>query len=323
MARRSLWTGSLSFGLVNVPVSLESAVRDLDLHFRQIHDQDGAPIEVQRWCSEEHREVPYEEITHGYELDDGRQVTISDLELQAIEPRRTRTIDIEQFVELADVDPIYFDHPYFLVPGADDDGSARAYCLLAEVMGRTDRAALGRFVMRAKEYLAIIRERGGALTLTTMRFADEVRSTGDVDSATQKSHKPTSKQLDAAVAVIEELSCEWEPDKYKDRYRARLKRVVDRKRTGETIQAPSPASAPEPVGGTDLMAALEPTLGRLQKAEGAAGQAGGRVSRSPAPACRVCERWRPRPAPVRPPPGGRSAGRARAGCARRPAGRAA
>jgi DNA end-binding protein Ku len=265
---RSLWTGSLSFGLVNVPVSLESAVRDLDFHFRQIHEKDGAPIEVKRFCEKEDREVEYEEITHGYELDDGGQVIVSDLELQAIEPRRTRTIDIEQFVDLEDVDPVYFDHPYFLVPASDDDGSVRAYRLLAEVMGQTERAALGRFVMRAKEYLAIIRQREGALTLTTMRFADEVRSTKDVDAATQKSHKPTKKQLDAAVAVIEELSCEWEPDKFKDRYRARLKRVVDRKRKGETIKPPSPVETPPPQ--PDLMAALEQTLERLQKGQTAA-----------------------------------------------------
>src|SRR5437763_12466371 len=149
---RSLWTGSLSFGLVNVPVSLVSAVRDLDLHFRQLHEKDGAPIEVQRWCEKEDVEVPYEEITHAYELDDGRQVIVSDLELQAIEPRKTRTIDIEQFVDLDRVDPIYFDHPYFLLPASDDDGAKRAYGLLTEVMSRTDRAALGRFVMRAKQY---------------------------------------------------------------------------------------------------------------------------------------------------------------------------
>jgi DNA end-binding protein Ku len=261
---RSLWTGSLSFGLVNVPVALETAVRDRDLHFRQIHEKDGAPIETQRWCSKEDVEVPYEEITHGYELDGGDQVVISDLELQAIEPRRTRTIDIEQFVELADVDPMYFDHPYWLVPASDDDGAVRAYRLLTEVMAQTDRAALGRFVMRAKEYLAIIRERDGALALTTMRFADEVRNPKDVETATQKSHKPSRKQLDAAVAVIEALSTEWEPDKHKDRYRSRLRKVVDRKRKGETISAPDADKAPEPA--TDLMAALEQTLEELQRA---------------------------------------------------------
>ncbi|MGZ4304841.1 MAG: non-homologous end joining protein Ku [Solirubrobacteraceae bacterium] len=258
---RSMWTGSLSFGLVNVPVALVSAVRDRDLHFRQLHEKDDAPIEVQRWCEKEDVEVPYEEITHGYELDDGGQVILSDLELQAIEPHKTRTIDIEQFVDLAEVDPIYFDHPYFLVPAAEDDGSKRAYRLLAEVMSKTERAALGTFVMRTKEYLALVRERGGALTLTTMLFADEVRPTKDVDAATAKTHKPTAKQLGAAVSVIETLAVDWDPDKYKDRYRGRLRRVVDRKRKGATIEVPEPREQPEPA--PDLMEALERTLAEI------------------------------------------------------------
>ena len=263
---RTLWTGSLSFGLVNVPVNVVAATRDLDLHFTQLHEKDGAPIEVQRWCSKENVEIPYEEITHGYELDDGGQVIVSDLELQAIEPRKTRTIDIEQFVDLPDVDPVYFDHPYFLVPAGDDDGSHRAYRLLTEVMSQTDRAALGRFVMRAKEYLAIVRHRDGALTLTTMLFADEIRKTKGIDAGHQKSHKPAPKQLDAAVAVIEELSSDWDPDEYKDRYRARLKRVVDRKRKGETIKVPDDGGAPEVP--SDLMEALERTLEELQAGNG-------------------------------------------------------
>jgi DNA end-binding protein Ku len=258
---RSLWTGSLSFGLVNVPVALITAVRDQDLHFTQIHEKDGAPIEVHRYCDEEGVEVPYEEITHGYDCDDGTQVIVSDLELEAIEPRRTRTIDIEQFVDLDDVDPIYFNHPYFLVPSSDDDGATRAYRLLSEVMSRTDRAALGRFVMRAKEYLAIVRARDGVLTLTTMLFADEVRSTKDVEAATQKSHKPTPKQVNAAVAVIEELTTDWDPSRYEDEYRKRLKAVVNRKRKGETIKSPTAAKAPSPA--PDLMDALERTLAEM------------------------------------------------------------
>ena len=260
---RSLWSGSLSFGLVNVPVRLETAIRDRDLHFRQIHRKDGAPIEVQRWCAKEDVEVDYEEITHGYELEDGTRITVSDLELQAIEPRRTRTIDIEQFVDLADVDPMYFDHPYWLVPASDDDGAVRAYRLLTEVMGHTERAALGRFVMRAKEYLALVRERDGALTLTTMLFADETRPIKDIDAATQKSHKPARKELDAAVAVIEALSGDWDPEKYSDRYRDRLRKVVQRKRKGETITVPEEDGTPEAT--PDLMAALERTLAELQQ----------------------------------------------------------
>jgi DNA end-binding protein Ku len=243
-------------------VDLIPAVRDLDLHFRQLHEKDGAPIEVQRICSKERVEVPYEEISHSYELDDGDQVMVSDLELEAIEPRKTRTIDIEQFIDLAEVDPIYFDHPYFLLPSSDDDGSKRAYRLLTDVMGRTQRAALGRFVIRAKEYLAIVRQREGVLTLTTMRFADEVRDPDDVDAATQKRHKPSSAELRAAAALIQELSCEWDAKKHKDRYRARLKRVVDRKRKGETIKPPEMQE--QPSAAPDLMAALERTLEELK-----------------------------------------------------------
>jgi DNA end-binding protein Ku len=259
---RSLWSGSLSFGLVNVPVNLVAAMRDLDLHFRQLHETDGAPIDVRRFCSKEDVEVGYEDIAHGYELDSGKQVIITDEELAAIEPRKTRTIEIEQFVDLGDVDPIYFDHPYFLVPGTSDEGTTRAYRLLAEVMSRTEGAALGRFVMRAKEYLAIVRAREGALTLTTMLFADEVRPIKNVDAATQKSHKPSKRQLDAAVAVIEELSTDWDPAKHKDRYRARLKRVVDQKRKGKTITAPEPEAESE--AAPDLMEALERTLAQMK-----------------------------------------------------------
>lgn len=253
----------MSFGLVNVPVVMVTGVRDRDLHFRQLHEPDGAPIEVQRWCSEEDVEVPFEEIVHGYELEDGKQVVVTDEELEAAQPRRTRTIEIEQFVDLGAVDPIYFDHPYFLLPASADDGSTRAYRLLAEVMGSTDRAALGRFVMRAKEYLAIVRAREHALMLTTMLFADEVRPSKDVDAATQKSHQPPAKQLRAAVAVIEELSAEWEPGKYKDRYRRRLQDVVSRKRKGKTVKAP-PREREAPSEAPDLMAALEQTLAEMR-----------------------------------------------------------
>ncbi|MGZ4248423.1 MAG: non-homologous end joining protein Ku [Solirubrobacteraceae bacterium] len=259
----SLWTGSLSFGLVNVPVSLVTAVRDVDLHFRQLHEKDAAPIDVRRWCSKEDAEVPFEEIAHGYELDDGREVIVFDEELEAIEPRVTRTIAIEQFVDLAEVDPIYFDHPYFLVPAAPDDGSKRAYSLLVEVMSSRERAALGRFVMRAKEYLAIIRVRDGVLTLTTMLFADEVRPTGDIGAATQTSHQPSPRELDVAAAVIEELSTPWTPEKHRDCYRARLQQLVEQKRQGNTVKLPS--GHPEPALVPDPTAALERTLQELRQ----------------------------------------------------------
>ena len=167
---RPLWTGSLSFGLVNVPVRLVSAMRDLDLHFRQLHEKDHTPIETHRVCSRRTRRSPTRRSGSEY---DG--VVLTDEELSAADPRKTRTIDIEAFVNLEEIDPIYYDHPYYLVPAGETDGTVRAYRLLAEVMGKTDRVALGRFVMRTKEYLVAIRVREKALTLSTMRFHDEVR----------------------------------------------------------------------------------------------------------------------------------------------------
>jgi DNA end-binding protein Ku len=269
MAPRSLWTGSLSFGLVNVPVQLQSAVRDLDLHFRQLHKKDKAPIETQRWCSEEQKEVPFEAITRSYELDDGKAVVVTDEDLEAVEPRKTRTIDIERFVDLADVDPIYFDHPYWLVPAGEDEGAARAYRLLLGVMEKTDHAALGRFVMRAKEHLAIVRARDGALSLTTMRFHDEVRPTKDVPNAGGKSAKPGKKELDGAVELIEALSDDWDPERYEDRYRKRLQKVVDRKRKGQTIEIDDDGDGGDRSGAVpDLMEALEQSLAEARKGRG-------------------------------------------------------
>ena len=255
---RALWSGSISFGLVNVPVQLLSAARDLDYHFRQLHRKDKVPIEQRRFCAKEDEEILWEEVAHSYDLN-GKQVVITDEELASVEPRKTRTIDIEAFVELADVDPIYFDHPYFVVPAGDSDGTLRAYSLLVEVMSKTERAALGRFVMRTKEYLVALRVRDGALSLTTMLFHDEVRPTKQIPSAGKK---PTKKALDNAVALIEELSTDWDPSRYDDCYRARLKRVIDSKRKGKTIEAPE--VEPEPKRVPDLMEALERTLANVK-----------------------------------------------------------
>ena len=207
---RPLWSGSLSFGLVNVPVQLFSAARDLDFHFHQLHAKDKQRIEQRRFCSKEDVEVDWAEVANSYDLN-GKQVVVTDEELASVEPRKTRTIEIESFADLEDVDPIYFDHPYFLAPAGEADGTMRAYRLLVEVMDAEGRVAIGRFVMRSKEYLAAVRVRDGALALSTMRFADEVRPTSPVPAGGKK---PTRKQLDNAVAVIEELSTDWDPDAY-------------------------------------------------------------------------------------------------------------
>jgi len=254
---RSLWTGSLGFGLVNVPVALFSGRVDTDLHFRQLHAKDHAPIEMHRFCAEEDVEVPYEEIANGFETDDGDMVILTDAELATAAPRKTRTIDIEAFVDLDAVDPIHFDHPYILMPSGDSEGTLRAYRLLVAVMGRTDRAALGRFVLRSKEQLVLVRARSERLTLTTMRFHDEVRPTKGIPSPAKRD-RPSKKEVDQAVALIEALACPWDPERYEDEYEKRLKRIVQRKRKGQTVEAPKREDDPSPV--PDLMAALEKTL---------------------------------------------------------------
>jgi DNA end-binding protein Ku len=257
---RTLWSGSLSFGLVNVPVQLVSAVRDTGFHFRQINEKTGHPIEQRRFCSAEDSEISYDEVAHGYELDSGKLVIITDEDLQTVEPRRTRTIDVESFVELAEVDPIYFGHAYYLMPIGDSEGTLRAYQLLVEVMEDASRAALGRFVMRTKEYLVIVRAREGLLTLTTMLWHDEVRPTTEI--APGGKTKPDKACVEQTVALIEAMGEEWDPARYEDRYTARLADVIERKRKGGTVKAPKAEKEPAPT--PDLMAALEQTLAEMK-----------------------------------------------------------
>ena len=256
---RPIWSGSISFGLVNVPVQLVSASRDLDLHFHQLHSEDRRRLEQRRFCKKEDEEVAWEEIGRGYDLD-GKQVVLTDEELGAAEPRKTRTIDIDSFAPLTTIDPIYFDHPYFLIPAGESEGTLRAYRLLVEVMDREGKAAVGRFVMRTKEYLTAIRVRGGALALTTMRFHDEVRSAKQIAPG---GRKPARKAIDNAVAIIEELTTDWDPASYTDCYRKRLERVVAKKRKGGKIEAPEQEREPEPAD--DLVAALERTLEAVKR----------------------------------------------------------
>lgn len=254
---RSLWTGSLSFGLVNVPVQLSSAVRDVGIHFRQLHAKTHRPVEVKRFCSAEDVEVQYSDVAHGYELDDN-VVIVTDEDLETVEPRKTRTIEIEAFVPLSGVDPAYFNHPYVLLPIGDSEGTLRAYQLLVEVMASTDRAALGRFVMRTKEYLVLVRAREGRLSLVTLLWHDEVReSTGIAPAGRAK-----KAAVEQTVALIEELSVDWDPSRYEDRHRERLASVIERKCKGGTVQAPKPER--EPAATPDLMAALEQSLAKMK-----------------------------------------------------------
>ncbi len=255
---RSLWTGSLSFGLVNVGVQLSSAVRDVGIHFRQLHEKTGRPVEVRRFCSKEDIEVEWDEVAHGYEVSADQLVVITDEDLETVEPRRTRTIEIEAFVPLEQVDPAYFDHPYVLLPIGDSEGTLRAYRLLVEVMGTTDRAALGRFVMRTKEYLVLVRARAGRLSLVTLLWHDEVRPAKGIAPA----GRAKQAAVEQTVALIEGLSVDWDPARYEDGYRMRLLDVIERRRMGGTVKASEPER--EPAATPDLMAALEQSLARMK-----------------------------------------------------------
>jgi DNA end-binding protein Ku len=277
---RSLWTGALSFGLVNVPVALHSAQRDQDIHFHQLHAKDGARIETRRFCSKEDKEVPYEEVGRGFELDSGKQVVLTDEELDAVAPRKTRTIDIESFVDAGEIDPVLYDHPYWLVPTGEAAGPRRAYRLLVEAMGDADRVALGRFVLRTKEYLVAVRVRDGLLALTTMLFADEIRATKGIAPGGKK---PEKKAVDQAVKLVEALGDDFDPSAYKDDYRDRLLKVIKDKQKGGTIEAPEQEEEPAPAG--DLMEALRKTMAELEgKAKKTSSPASKRRSRSKAKA---------------------------------------
>jgi DNA end-binding protein Ku len=255
---RSMWRGSLSFGLVNVPVALLSATRDLDVHFHQIDSESGARLRVLRYCKEEDVEVPYEEVVKGHPRSDGEgYVMLTDEELEAASPEKTRTIDISEFVDLDAIDPVYFDHPYFLVPVGEGEGPLRAYKLLVEAMSQGGKVAIGHFVLRTKEYLVAIRVRDGLLSLVTMHFADELRGTSELDLPSKKD-KPAKAEVDHAVELVEQLSADWDPARYEDRHRERLLEIVERKRKGKTIKAPSAPEVPDAV--PDLMAALRQSL---------------------------------------------------------------
>ena len=256
---RSMWRGSLSFGLVNVPVALMSSLRDLAVRFHQVDKETGARLHVQRICKQEDKPVDYEEVVSGHPRTDGGEgyVMLSDEELEAAAPERTRTIDISEFVKLEEIDPVFFDHPYFLVPVGEGDGPLRAYRLLVEAMGACDRVAIGRFVLRTKEYLVAIRVRDGLLSLVTMRFADEIRSTDELNLPAKKD-KPKKAEVDHAVELIEQLSADWDPARYEDNHRERLLAIVEKKRKGQTIKAPAEPEVPKAV--PDLMAALQASL---------------------------------------------------------------
>jgi DNA end-binding protein Ku len=262
---RAIWSGAISFGLVNIPVKLYSAVSKKTVRFHQIDAESGQRIRQQRVNPASGEEIPYEQIVKGYEIGPDRYVTISPDELDALEPQKTRTIDIEDFVELDQIDPIYYDHPYYLAP---DKGAGKAYKLLLDAMQDAGKVAIARVVIRSKENLVAIRPHDGVLTMETMLFADEVISPDSLDEmAAADGEGTTSKrELDMAKQLIDSLSSEFEPEKYHDEYRERVLELIERKAQGETVVVEAPEEEPKKV--PDLMAALEASIASAKSPKG-------------------------------------------------------
>jgi DNA end-binding protein Ku len=252
---RAIWSGAISFGLVNIPVKLFSAVSKKTVRFHQIDAESGARVRQKR-VGPDGEEIPYEQIIKGYEIGPDRYVTISPEELDALEPQKTRTIDIEDFVDQEEIDPIYYDHPYYLAP---DTGASKAYQLLVDAMEDAGKVAIARVVIRSKENLVAIRPRDGILAMETMLFADEVVPTDTLDELTADGNVKTSdRELTMARQLIDSLSSDFEPEKYHDEYRERVLDLIERKAQGETIVVEEPTKEPEAV--PDLMAALEASI---------------------------------------------------------------
>jgi DNA end-binding protein Ku len=265
---RAIWSGAISFGLVNIPVKLYSAVSRKTVRFHQLDQEDNQRIQQKRVNPRTGEEVPYENLVKGYEVGPDRYVVITPEELESLEPEKTRTIDIEDFVDLEQIDPIFYDHPYYLVP---DTGAGKAYQLLLDAMKESGRVAIARVVLRQKEHLVAIRPRDDVLTMETMLFADEVVSPDGLDEKPADGKAKTSKkELEMAQQLIDSLSGDFEPDKYRDEYRERVLDLIERKAEGEEIVLEAPQEAPKQV--PDLMAALEESIASTKRQGGAAKQ---------------------------------------------------
>ena len=256
-----------------MPVKLYSAVSRKNVSFRELRESDGSRIRHKRVAEADGKEVPYEDIVKGYEISPEQYVVVTRDELEEIDPKRTRAIEIQDFVDLDDIDPIYFDHPYYLGP---DKGAEKAYSLLVKAMGDAKKVAIARFVLRNRENLAAIRPAEGVLTMATMRFADEVVAPDELgeDVIPQDGRKLEKREIDMAKQLIDSLTSDFDPGKYRDEYREELLALIDRKAQGKAVVEPV-SEEPKPTKAPDLMAALEESLANVRGEPLAAGGDGG------------------------------------------------
>ena len=253
---RSIWTGAISFGLVNIPIRLVTAVEDKSVSFRQIRKGDNSRIRHRRVAQADGEEVAQSEIVKGYEVAPDRYVVIEPEELKALDPKSSRTIDIEDFVELADIDPIYFESSYYLVP---QETATKPYKLLLEAMDRSGKAAVARFVLRSKQYLAVLRPLDGAIAVSTMVYHDEVVPASRLDGLPGDEVQVDERELRMAEQLVDSMTAPWQPEKYEDTHRQKVLELIEQKAEGQDIVS-VPAAEKEAGDVVDLMAALEQSL---------------------------------------------------------------
>jgi DNA end-binding protein Ku len=276
---RSIWTGAISFGLVTVPVKLYSAVNRKTVRFHQLSGKTGVRIAQKRVDPQSGAEVPYEDIVKGFELAPDRYVVVEPSELDTLQPKKTKTIEIEDFVELTQIDPIHYDHPYYLVPGA---GGAKPYRLLLEAMAETEKVAIARVVIRSKEQLVAVRAMGDVLEMATMLFADEILPPDRLEELPDpKEVKTTKREVEIAKQLIGSLAGDFEPEKYRDTYRDEVLALIERKAEGKEI-AVQPEAEEVPGPAPDLMSALKASLEAVRERTGEADAGAATKKRKPA-----------------------------------------
>jgi DNA end-binding protein Ku len=258
---RAIWSGSISFGLVNIPVKLYSAVSRKNVQFNQLDARTRSRVKQKRVAAESGEEVPWDRIVKGYELSSGSYVVITDDELAALDPKSLRTIEIDEFVDLAAIDPIFYDSAYYLAP----DRSAKPYKLLAEALAGEEKVGIAHFVMRTKQYLAAVRAQEGRLLLSTMVYADEINDPAEIPELTElEGVEVADKEVAMARQLVESLSADFEPEKFHDAYREAVLGLIEQKASGAAVVVPVAAVEPEKV--VDLMAALEASVAAAKEA---------------------------------------------------------
>ena len=265
---KAIWTGYISFGLVSIPVSMVTAVRDQGVHFHLLHREDGARLHQKLVCPVDGEEVDRKQAARGFEVDDDQYVLIEDEELQALSPKRSRMIEMSDFVDMGQIDPIYYDRPYYLIP---QEGGGKAYSLLLQAMVEKNRTGIGKFVFHEREHVVALRPLGEILCVEIMRFEDEIVSRQGLEEIVADQRGADSKQLDLAKELIDALAADFEPGKYKDEYLDAVRDLIEKKAKGEEIVA-APAESEEGKV-IDLMAALEKSLSQVRsggKGKGAA-----------------------------------------------------